>query len=487
MSCNSGTLATYTPSASQPWNKKRIQHFYRRIGFGATDQFISNALSQNPSSFIENTINDVIALGTLTPPIWANMTYSDYTGIDPDIEIQQQHTEIAFSWTNNMLANTLPLKNYAIRGRFTMFWSNHFVTRLEDYWCPSWMFNYYQTLQTYAFGNFKEFVKAIGLTPAMIVFLNSYENIASSPNENYARELYELFTLGVNNNYTQQDIEETARALTGYTGYSEFCAPITFNSSDFDTSSKTIFGQTANFTYDTVIDNLFQERSTEIAHYICGKLYTYFVSPDVDSAIVSGLAATFIANNFELAPVYKQLFKSEHFFDDTAIGVIVKSPYDLFNAMSKETIPYFDNSFLESIIWYNGEIGQSIFEPLDVSGWQGNHDWINSSTLIGRWSLMEWYIWRIWDDQPDTLRDFAVSLANTSNDPTLITQIIVDNLISNGLQTPADYTIATDVFKAEVPQNYYDNGQWDLQWSTVPYQVLLLLMHITKLPEFQLK
>ena len=155
--------------------------------------------------------------------------------------------------------------------------------------------------------------------------------------------------------------------------------------------------------------------------------------------------------------------------------------------MSKETIPYFDNSFLESIIWYNGEIGQSIFEPLDVSGWQGNHDWINSSTLIGRWSLMEWYIWRIWDDQPDTLRDFAVSLANTSNDPTLITQIIVDNLISNGLQTPADYTIATDVFKAEVPRNYYDNGQWDLQWSTVPYQVLLLLMHITKLPEFQLK
>lgn len=487
MSCNTGALSIYSPSTSEPWDKKRIQHFYRRIGYGATNEFITQALTQNPSTFIENTINDVIALDTLTPPIWANMIYSDYLGANPDDEIIQQHTEIALSWTNDMAANTLALSNYAIRGRFTMFWSNHFVTRLEDYWCPSWMFNYYETLQTYAFGNFKEFVKAIGLTPAMIVFLNSYENTASSPNENYARELYELFTLGVNNNYTQQDIVETARALTGHTGYSEFCAPITFNFSDFDNGSKTIFGQTNNFDYNGVIDNLFQERGNEIAHYICEKLYKYFISPEVDTVIVSGLAATFMANNFELAPVYKQLFKSEHFFNDTTIGTIVKSPYDLFNAISKETIPHFDNAFLLNIIWYNGEIGQHIFEPIDVAGWQGNHDWINSGTLIGRWSLMEWYLWRIWDDARETLRDFAVNLVGTSNDPALITQLIVDSLISNGLQTPTDYTTASDVFKAEVPQNYYDNGQWDLQWNTVPSQVLLLLMHITKLPEFQLK
>ena len=487
MSCNTGNLSVYTPTTENPWNKKKIQHFYRRLGFGATNEFITEALNQNPATFIENTINSAIALGPLAPPPWANMTYSDYAGADPDTEMMQQHRELALSWENDMTANTLALKNHAIRGRLTMFWSNHFVTRLEDYWCPSWMFNYYQTLQTYAFGNFKEFVRAIGKTHAMIVFLNSDENTATEPNENYARELYELFTLGVNNNYTQQDIEETARALTGYTSYTEFCAPITFNILNFDNTPKTIFGQTANFNYDGVIDNLFQERATEIANYICGKLYKYFVSADIDTTIVSGLATTLIANNFELAPVYKQLFKSEHFFNDAAIGTIVKSPNDLFNAMSKEAISYLDDECLQHVIWHNGQIGQSIFDPLDVAGWQGNHDWINSSTLIGRWSLMEWYLWRIWDESRETLRDFAINLVGTSNDPALITQLIVNHLISNGLQTPADYTVATDIFKDEVPQNYYDNGQWDLQWDSVPYQVLLLLLHITKLPEFQLK
>jgi len=487
MSCNTGTLAVFTPTAQNPWDKKKIQHFYRRIGFGATNGFITDAISQNPTSFVENTINNVIAIGATTPPVWANMVYSDYTGADPDIEIQTQHNELGFEWENAMLANTLPLKEKAIRGRFIMFWSNHFVTRLEDYWCPSWMSNYYQTLQQYAFGNFKEFVRAIGITPAMIVFLNSYDNTASEPNENYARELYELFTLGVNNNYTQTDIVETARALTGYTNYTEFCAPITFNITDFDSGSKTIFGQTDNFDYDGVIDNLFQERGSEIAHYICGKLYKYFIGPDIDTTIVAGLATTFMANNFELAPVYKQLFKSEHFFNEEAVGTIVKSPNDLFNALAKESIPFYDNNLLEDVIYYNGELGQYIFQPTDVSGWQGNHDWINSSTIIGRWNLTEWYLWRIWDANQPLLRNFAVDLAGSSNDPAVITQIIVDHFISKGLQTPVDYAVATDVFKDEVPQNYYDNGLWSLQWGTASYQVFVLLLHIIKLPEFQLK
>ena len=486
MSCNTSTLAVYTPSASMLWNKKRIQHFYRRVGFGTSNAFIADAIAQTPATFVDNMIDGAIALGTTTEPAWANMIYTDYA--DPENEIPAQQLELGILWTNDMLENNTITKYHAVRGRFSLFWSNHFVTRLEDYWCPSWMFNYYETLQTHAFGNFKEFVRAIGQTSAMIVFLNSYDNTATEPNENYARELYELFTLGVNNNYTQQDIVETARALTGYTNYTEYCAPITFNIGDFDSGSKTIFGQTSTFDYDGVIDNLFAQRGSEIAHYICEKLYKYFVSPDVDTAIVAGLASTFMANNFELAPVYKQLFKSEHFFDATAIGTIVKSPNDLFNAISKETIPYYDTDFLESILWYNGQIGQYIFDPIDVAGWQGNHDWINSSTLIGRWNLMEWYLYRIWENNPETLRTFATDLVGVANtDPAQIAQILVDHLISNGLQTPADYAIATDIFKDEVPQNYYDDNLWNLQWSSAPYQIFVLLMHIIKLPEFQLK
>ncbi|NKQ39206.1 MAG: DUF1800 domain-containing protein [Methanosarcinales archaeon] len=476
--CNTSNLGVFVPDSAQPWNKLRIQHIYRRLGFGASNAEIDTALTQTPAIFIDNLITQAIAVAPLTSPSWADMDFTDYG--DPEEEIPIQHEEIYLHFENDMLTNGL-------RARFTLFWHNHFVTRLEDVWCPSWLVNYYQTLQTYAFGNFKDFVRTVGITPAMLVFLGGSENTATEPNENYARELYELFTLGVNNGYTQTDITNTARALTGYTGYTEYCAPITLNSDDFDSGQKTIFGQTGNWNYDDVVDILFQEKGDLIANFICTKLYAHFVSPEINETIVSQLASTFTANNFELSPVYRQLFKSNHFFDEKAIGTIVKSPFDLINGMITETITNIDNEFLGNIIWFNGEIGQLMFDPIDVAGWQENHDWINSSTLIGRWNLLEWYLYRIWDDATETLRDFAVNLAGTSTDPAEITQIIVDHLLPNGLQTNADYVIATDIFKDEVPQNYYDNNLWDLQWESATYQVFILLLHIIKLPEFQLK
>lgn len=478
MSCITGSINQFVPTAQKLWDKKRIQHFYRRVGFGANSNEINQALSQTPSSFVENTINAAINLPLTNPPSWAFMVESEYTNIDE--QMVEQHKEWYLEWENDMLNNSL-------RGRFTFFWSNHFVTRMEDYWCSSWMYNYYSVLQQYSFGNFKEFVKAIGLSPAMLIFLNGYQNTADEPNENYARELFELFTLGVNNGYTQEDIVETARALTGYTSINEYCAPISFDINDFDSTSKTIFGKTGEWGYEDVIDILFEERGSQIATYICEKLYKYFVSPEVDSIIISELANTFISNNFELAPVYKQLFKSEHFFDENAIGTIVKSPFDVFNIYFRETGFTTDSELLLNSIWLSSEIGQTIFEPVDVAGWQGNHDWINSSTLIGRWNAFEYYLWWIWDNHNENLRDFAVNLVGNVKDPSVITQIIVDHFLSKGLQTEIDYGIATDIFKDEIPQNYFDEGSWNLQWESAPYQIIVLLFHIVRLPEFQLK
>ena len=477
--CNPSDLDVFVPDAQNLWNEKKAQHLYRRLGFSASNSSIQNALTDTPSTYIDTLLDNAIALGIMPPPTWANMAESDYT--DPDNEIPLQHEVLYYHFIDDMLSNSL-------RGRFTMFWHNHFVTKLEDYWCPSWMYNYYQTLHTYAFGNFKDFTRAIGITPAMIVFLNGYQNTAAEPNENYARELLELFTLGVNNGYTQTDIVNIARAFTGYTGYTEFCAPINFNSNDFDTDDKTIFGQTGNWDYDDVIDILFEQRGDLIANYICTKLYAHFVSPEINESIVSQLATTFINNNFELAPVYKQLFKSNHFFDDTAIGSIVKSPYDHFISFTKEANFTVSDEFKRNMIWYNGQIGQLIFDPTDVAGWQGNHDWINSSTLIGRWQGIEWYLWVVWDNYREELRTLAIELSSESEtDPGVVTQHIVDHFIATGLQTQADYDIATTVLKDQVPQNYFDNNSWNLNWDSAPYQVLLLLFHITKLPAFQLK
>ncbi|WP_456378747.1 DUF1800 domain-containing protein [Lutibacter sp.] len=478
MSCITGSISQFVPTAQKLWDKKRVQHFYRRAGFGATNNEIEQALSKTPATFVEDIINTATNLATTEPPSWANMVESEYTNID--VQMQEQHVEWYLEWENDMLNNPL-------RGRFTFFWSNHFVTRMEDYWCSSWMYNYYNVLQQYSFGNFKEFVKAIGISPAMLIFLNGYQNSADEPNENYARELFELFTLGVNNGYTQNDIVETAKALTGYTAINEFCAPISFNENDFDNSSKTIFGRTGNWGYNDVIDILFEERGTQIATYICEKLYKYFVSPEVDSTIISELANTFMVNNFELAPVYKQLFKSEHFFDENTIGILVKSPFDVFNIYFRETGFATDSELLLNTIWFSSEIGQTIFEPVDVAGWQGNHDWINSSTLVGRWNAFEYYLWWIWDNHKESLRDFAQNLVGDIKNPSVITQIIVDHFLSNGLQTETDYGIATAIFKNEVPQNYFDNGSWNLQWESAPYQIIVLLFHIVRLPEFQLK
>jgi uncharacterized protein (DUF1800 family) len=179
--------------------------------------------------------------------------------------------------------------------KLALFWHNHFVTRNEDYGCPSYLYQYHKLLQQYALGNFKTFVKEIGKTPAMLVFLNGVQNTRFNPNENYARELYELFTLGRDNGYTQQDIVQTAKALTGWNSLenNQYCGRINFFPALHDPAQKTIFGKTNTYNYDTLHDLLFAERAVQISEYICGKLYRYFVSPQVDEVIVSELATIF--------------------------------------------------------------------------------------------------------------------------------------------------------------------------------------------------
>ena len=143
-----------------------------------------------------------------------------------------------------------------------MFWSNHFVIEFRDINQPAYLYQYYALLQTHALGNFKTFISEVGLAPAMLRYLNGFENKKNSPNENYARELYELFSLGEGNGYTQEDITETARALTGYNRSKTNGGIIEFNEKTYDKGSKTIFGQTGNWGYDDVINILFQEKKT---------------------------------------------------------------------------------------------------------------------------------------------------------------------------------------------------------------------------------
>lgn len=498
VNCNTSTLAQYTT----PLDKVRAAHLYRRLGFSASVQTIDSAVGQNAGTLVDALINEAVTMPPLAAPAWADWNNSNYPA-DDDLARQlrrAQQEEWAVAYTNGLLTNNL-------RDRLSFFWSNHFVTEIDVYDCNSFLYYYINCLQRNAIGNFKTFVSEIGLTSAMLYYLDGVYNNGNNPNENYARELYELFSLGEGNGYTEQDIIETAKALTGYVERGELgCEQVTFDPTRFDAGPKTILGQTGNWNYDDVIDILFQERPNEIAGFICQKLYEFFVHPDSDDdagnaqTIITGMANTMVTNNFEIAPVLSQLFKSQHFFDDEAIGVIIKSPFDIYlNLINETNFAYNDNTIL-NVVDTTRMLGQTLFDPFDVAGWQRDRTWINTNFIIGRWLTVEVFLEIFFQGNPEQFRTLAMNVvgpadSNTSN-PETVVRALVDKFTPLGLLTAQDFENAMSVFKIEdVPEEYYGSdyipgglGLWMLSVSPeVPQQVFLLLMHLSRQPEFQLK
>jgi len=473
--CATGTLAPYTG----PWTDRHVKHLYRRLANGIAPQDIPFALQQSSDQLVDQLIDEAINLPLADPPAWAAWTLSDYPE-DPFPSVQEQYIEWTLQWVRDLYANGL-------REKLSLFWHNHFVTRLDTYLCPSYLYQYHKLLQQFAIGNFETFTREMGKTPAMLVFLNGVQNTLLNPNENYARELFELFTLGVDNGYTQQDIQETARALSGWNSLEEGCAPIQFFPLAHDSGQKTLFGQTGNWGYEDVHDILFSQRASQIATFICGKLYRFFVHPDGDEDIIAGLAQTFLENNFELAPVLRQLFKSEHFFDEKVIGTVIKSPVDYFlSYFGAGGFPFQEEDIVSAVSVYIFTSGQELFNPVDVAGWPGNRSWIDSNTYSLRWESARLYNGYLFTYFPELLRDLARELSEDANDPFVVTQNMLDHFLPNGFDDPLAYEEATDIFKEPVPQNYYDRGLWDLNFETAPFQVKNLLDFMIQQPEFQL-
>lgn len=491
LNCAIGSLDVYTPSAEAPWNEARVKHLYRRIGFGANRQMIENALGQNPAELIDQLIDDAIAKPKFPRPEWSDWALSDY---DPDNTIAQaleQFYEMITRWSSEFLDDN------ALRAKLMLFWSNHFVTRAEDYNCPSYIYDYFRLLEEHSLGNFRDFSHVIGTSPAMLIFLNGVQNTRFEPNENYARELLELFTLGRDNNYTQNDIVEAARALTGWNGFTEGCDAISYVPEFHDPGQKTIFGQTGAWNYDGLLNLIFTERGRESASYVCSKLYTHYVNREPNKDIIDGLAQIFMDNNFEIAPVLSALFKSEHFFDEAHFGGVIKSHIESVYGFIKEIDFPIDDLVLPgalpnrpyiNIHFANADLGQSLFDPPDVAGWPGDRDWINSSTLTNRWNVSDFFIFDLFQNHRDTLIVWVQNLVNNSNDPYEITKSVIDFFNSKELQTPQDYENGVMAFKWEVPENYFQDGSWKLDWDQeiVGAQIAFLIRFLTRLPEFQM-
>ena len=494
INCNTSTLAPQIGALTQ----KQVIHLYRRLGFSASVQTINAGTGQTANDLVDSIINEAVSKPLLPAPVWANWNNSYYPIDDDDAAFQirkQQSEEWKLAYAKTML-------NGNLRDRMSFFWSNHFVTELSVYRCSAFLYEYTNCLQRNALGNFKTFISEIGLTNAMLYYLDGAFNNGNNPNENYARELYELFTLGDGNRYTEEDIIETSKALTGYVERGELgCEAVQYNAQRHDTGPKTIFEQTGNWSYDDVIDILFTQRSNEIAEYICRKLYEFFIHPDSrDDAgnaqtIITGLATTFAANNFEIAPVLSQLFKSQHFFDEDALGVIIKSPYDVYFNLINETGFTYTDSIVEGVINYSDLLGQTLFNPIDVAGWQRDRSWINTNFMIGRWLTLDSILEMFYQADNEQFRTFGLEITGVdgtnSNNPDSIARMIIDFILPKGLLNETEYTFAYTAFRSDIDPTYYEGGNeesWTLAtWPNATFQVYLLLKYLSRQPEFQLK
>ncbi len=474
-------MKAYIPSQNNPWDARQINLIARRLGFGCSLSNIDLYLNSTPSAVIDDIVDGATNMETTLPPEWSQWDNKLFNNSGNNKSFYHLFLQ-GQAFTD--------IINNGFRERLVLFWSNHFVIEYKDVNQPAYLFQYYVLIQTHVLGNFKTFVRDLGLAPAMLRYLNGYENKKNSPNENYARELYELFTLGEGNGYDQEDITETARALTGYNRSKTNGGVIEFNENSYDKGSKTIFGQTGNWGYDDVINILFEEKKDLIADFICTKVYRYFVSPQVDSTIIADMAKTFKDNQFELLPVIKQLLKSDHFFDTINSNVIIKSPIDLMLGLNHSLGFRYDENINLTRQFRNKcrDMGQEIFSPDDVAGWQGNQDWINSETLPKRWEFADYLLIKYWQKNKNQFKIFIKSLVGKDEiDVKIIVTKLKDFIFCPYEIKEEEMVDAINIFKGEVPENYFEDGTWTLNDETVPRQVYDLLRFFITLPEFQLK
>jgi len=271
---------------------------------------------------------------------------------------------------------------YPLQEKLTFFWSGHFTTSARDERAASLMWQQNETLRQNCAGNFRTFVKQISRDPAMLDFLNNQQNRKAHPNENYARELMELFTLGIGN-YTENDIKESARAFTGWAHDGD---DFIFRKFDHDYGPKTFFSRTGNFDGDDVIEIILQHHAC--APYIAGRMLNYFVQDEPDPEVCKSLGNILKENDYDLRPALQVLFKSKLFYSPSVIGGQIKSPVQL--VIGSMRMLEVDPPNMTQVMVALDQMGQVPFAPPNVKGWPGGRTWINTSTVFVRYNTTVW-------------------------------------------------------------------------------------------------
>ncbi|WP_255156930.1 DUF1800 family protein [Ferruginibacter sp. HRS2-29] len=506
------------------WTVNEVTHLLKRTMFGAKKADIDHFLSMTVNDAVEELINTV---STPSPPlrdyglIEVEDTMYDDVGVplgqtwvnDLNLtsppEARPQINALRMAGLRKWWAGVILHQQRSIQEKMLLFWHHHYSVQQEEVGNSQMMYRHHNLLRTHVLGNVKTLAREVTIDPAMLLHLNGYLNSKLAPDENYAREFQELFTIGLGNDshFTENDVIAAARVLTGWRirnnpleSYIDTSAHDT-GSKSFSSfyNSTTIGGGDAAQELTSLVNMIFA--TDEAARFICRKLYKWFVYYEIDAAtetdVIQPLATLLKNNNYEIKPVLLALFKSQHFFDPLNQACYIKGPYDIlagtlreFNVNFPAYTDYAAGYPLFFSVYNNAAImQQDLFQPPDVSGYaaytQGPMHyelWVNSNSLPRRADFTDALV----NDAVIDVRAFA-NLSATPADPDLF----VDDMVGLLLRYPLSTASKTYVKRTFLLNNGTDNSVWTNAWNSNNTAVTdpalkNLFKFIMNLPEFHL-
>lgn len=394
------------PPAENQWTIFEAAHLLNRAGFGGTPAGIEAFHKLGRVKAVETLLDPREPLEAFPVPDWAG---EEQALADLRMRMQERRTEMRANrglsaeqaerarqlargeiqreirgqqiesqswWFRRMVVTTAPL-----REKMTLFWHDHFATSSQKVRQPYLMMRQNELFRSHAIGNFRDLTQAIVTDPAMMIYLDTQNSRKGKPNENFAREVMELFTLG-EGHYTEDDIRNAARAFTGYS-VNRMNGKVTHNQRQWDEGKKTIFGKTGAFDGDDVINLIFEQARP--ASFIATKLWEYFVYEKPSEAAVQTMASILRKSDYQIKPLLRAIFQSREFYSESAIRSQIKNPIQFLVQMIKQleiTEPPPGFQFVGQ-----QQLGQVLFMPPNVAGWDWGQAWINTNTLLSRYNL----------------------------------------------------------------------------------------------------
>ncbi len=364
------------------WSVKWAGHLFQRAGFGASPDELERAVKEGYAATLDRFLQ-----GSPETAKREEMLADLGEELARD---EEGASNLRGWWIYGMLHSGHPL-----REKLTLFWHNHFATSINKVQSPLLMVRQNQTLRKHALGKFRPFLLDMSRDVAMLLWLDSNENVKAHPNENYAREVMELFSLGVGN-YTEKDVQEAARAFTGWHTDGEQ-RRFVFNADEHDDGMKTVLGKTGKWNGDDVLKIILDRPAA--ARFLVSKLFRDFVSEaDPPKGLLDPLEERFRKSDYDIADLVRTILSSRLFFSEHAYLKRVKSPVEF--ALGSVMAAWTGSVAPSNLVNELDGMGQSLFAPPNVKGWPGGKIWLNNATLLARNNFAEWVALRAGPQRP---------------------------------------------------------------------------------------